>query len=211
MTPLIEEFIKNLNTGDIWLGFLVLAVFYVLKKEPFKVFTHFSEQKNKDIEQARILLESERLTKESNKLLREHIETYAFKKYYGIHANREMRIALLNFHQKYQNDIGWYDLKRAFPYINLNGSKVAITLTWQNHLGRFLVTGLSWFIGLYSGLIMVLAFLARNESPTQFTLLTFLSLILLGAAMFFSSINLPYHSANKIKNTLNKGLRKQKR
>lgn len=106
MNKLIEQFVANLSAGDIWAGFLMLAIFYILKKEPFKVFTHFNDQKIKDIDQAKSLLESEKLGEESNELLREHLENYAFKKYYGINANKDMRSALLKFYQKHQNTVG---------------------------------------------------------------------------------------------------------
>ncbi len=198
MNTLIEEFIRNLNTGDVWIGFLALAIFYVLKKEPFKILSHFNELKIKDIEQAKSLLESEKLTKESNELIREYIENYTFKKYYGINANREMRSSLLKFYQKHQQKIGWHDIKRAYLYIKQDGTKIEISMSWTNHFGRWLITGLSWFVGFYSVMIIILAFLSRNDNSTQFILLTFWSVMLLGAAMLFSSINWPYHSAIKI-------------
>ena len=199
MGKLIEQFIVNLNAGDIWVGFLMLAVFYVLKKEPFKILTHFNEQKIKDIDQAKSLLESNILGKEANELLREHLEYYSVKKYYGISADKSMRIALLKFHNKYSKEIGWHDLKRSYPYIKPDGSSIKIELSWGSHVGRWAVTGLSYFIGLYSILIIILAFLSKTDNQLHFFSLTFLSIILLVTAVLFSTINWPYFSAVKIK------------
>lgn len=208
MNTLIDQFISNLNTGDIWAGFLMLAIFYVLKKEPFKIFAHYNEKRIKDIDQAKSLLESDKLGKESNELLREHLEHYSFQKFYGISANKDMRSTLLKFYQKHQDTIGWSDLKRAYSFIKPEGPSIRVKLSLGNHLGRWAVTSFSWFIGLYSLLIIILAFISKPESQLQFIALTFLSVALLVAAMLFSSMNWPYHSALKIQDCIDKDSRK---
>ncbi len=205
----MEQFVANLNAGDIWAGFLMLAIFYVLKKEPFKVFTHFNDQKIRDIDQAKSLLESEKLGKESNELLREYLENYAFKKYYGINANKDMRAALLKFYQKHQSIVGWHDLRRAYSYIKSDGSSIKVTLSLGSHIGRWTVTTLSWFIGLYALLIIVIAFISKTDNQVQFFAFTFLAMALLVAAMLFSSMNWPYHSAIKIRDCATTALTKQ--
>jgi VIT1/CCC1 family predicted Fe2+/Mn2+ transporter len=198
MSKLMEQFILNFNTGDIWVGFLALAIFYILKKEPFKIITHFSERKIKDIEQAKSLLESDKLSKDINSLIREHLENYAFRKYCGINANKEKRQTLIKFHQKYKSIIGWHDLRRASAYLGTDDSEIKVNLRWYNHLNRWVVTGLSYFIGGYSLIIIILAVLTKYNDQVQFIAFTFLSVMLLFSALFFSSINWPYHSAVKI-------------
>lgn len=199
MNNLINEFIQNINAGNLWVGFLVLAIFYIIKKEPFKIFTHLSKQKIKDIDQAKSLLEIEKLSKKSNELIREHIESYAFKKYYGINTHKKMRETLLNFHQKHQDKISWIELKRAFQYIELEDSKIKIVLKWHSQAGSWVISILSWVIALYSLSVIVLAFLIRSGTPLQFFTLTFLALLLLASSLFFSSLDWPYKSAIKIK------------
>ncbi len=198
MNKLIDHLIESVNLGNIWVGFIMLAIIYVLKKEPFKIFAHFSERKSKDIDQALNLLESEKLTKESNELIKEYIEKYTFKKYYGIYANKEMRSALLKFYQKHQNDISWYDLKIAYSLYKLDGSKIKIILNWKNHLGRWSVTILSWFVSLFALLVIVIAFFTYTENQLKFVGLTFSSLLLFVGALLFSSLNESYHSVKKI-------------
>lgn len=204
MNKLIDEFITNLNAGDIWIGFLALAIYYILKKQPFIIFSYLSDRKSKDIDQAKILLECDSLSKESKELIKEHIENYAFNKYYGIDANNEMRTALVSFYEKYKNNIGWHNLKRAYDYIEINGSNIFIRLTLKNHIGRWFVTGLCSITGLYSLAMILLAFLSRSENQTQFFVLSSLSLVLLCTSLFFSIINWPYHSAKKINHLINK-------
>jgi hypothetical protein len=194
----MEQFILNFNAGDIWVGFLALAIFYILKKEPFKVFTHLSERKIKDIEQAKALLESDKLSNDINSLIREHLENYAFKKYCGINANKEKRQTLIKFHKKHKSKIGWHDLRRAYAYLGSDDSKIDINLRWYNHLNRWFVTGLSYLIGAYALLIIILAFLTKYNDQMQFFAFTFLSVMLLFSALIFSSMNFPYHSAVKI-------------
>lgn len=209
MNILIEQFISNLSTGDVWIGFLMLAIFYALKKEPLKVFAHFNQRKTKDIDQAKALLESDKLGKEANELLREYLEHYSFKRFYGINANRDMRSALLKFYQNFQGKFGWQELKSAYPYMKLDGSIIKIRLHWTSHLWRWVVTCLSWFIGLYSLLIIVLVVFTKTDSKIQFFALTFLSVALLVTAMLFSSINWPYHSAIKIQGLIEGSLTKK--
>ena len=100
MEKIIELSLQNLNTGNLWVAFLALAIFYILKKEPFKIYEYLSQKRDNEHNFAKELLESEKLTKEGNDFLREHLERSAFKRYYGINADNEMRSALIKFHKK---------------------------------------------------------------------------------------------------------------
>lgn len=204
MNNLMEQFILNFNAGNIWVGFLALAIFYILKKQPFKVYTHLFERKIKDIEQAQALLQSDKLSNEINSLIQDHLENYAFKKYCGINANKQKRLTLIEFHTKHKSKIGWHDLRRAYPYLVFDKSTIDINLQWFNHLSRWFVTLFSYLIAAYSLLIIIIAFLTKYNDQMQFFAFTFLSVILLFSALIFSSINFPYHSAVKINNCLKK-------
>lgn len=198
MGELIQGFIDNLNAGDVWYGFLMLAVFYILKKEPFKVFAHFSEKKDNDLSQAQSLLASDKLSNDTDELLREHVEREVFSKYYGIRAGKEMRAAMLKCFKKNENEIGWHDLRRAYPYIKLDERVLKVSLRWWDHVMRWLVTGLSWLMGAYAILVLVVAVVSRAEDQLQFFGLTIMAIFLLALAVFFSTLNWPFHSARKI-------------
>lgn len=200
MNKLIEQFIVNWGTGGVWVCFLMLVIFYILKKEPSKFFAQINEQRSKNIDQAKNLLECEKLSKESNQLIQEYIENYAFKKYYyGINANKKMRDALRKFYQKHQADIEWYELKRAYPYIRRKGSRIKVKLTRRDRLSRISTIVISWFIGMYSLLVFTVAVLYKSKNIQDFFSFTLMAFVLFVAALFYSTINWPYQSAIKIK------------
>lgn len=199
MEELLKYFTTNVTGGKIWVAFLFLAVYYTLKKEPFKIFAHFSEKKEKEHDLAKTLLDSQKLGKEANEFLREHLERHAFRKYYEINADAEMREALIKFHRKHQRKIGWHDIRRAYPYITLSGSKVSAKLKWHDHLMRWLVTSLCYLVGAYSLFVIIYAVFTRSANDTlSFLGLTLAALLLLLTAVIFSSLNWPYHSTRKI-------------
>ncbi len=162
------------------------------------MFQHFADQKYKELEVAKSLFESG-LSDQSNELLREHLERFTFSNYYGIHANRDMRITLQNFQKPHENEISWIDLKRAYHFIKPEGDPFKIRLSFFSHFGRWLVTGLSWLVGIYSVVIMFMALWTKINEPLQYISLTALSVMLLFTALVFSSLNWPYHRAVKIR------------
>lgn len=199
MEKLVEYFVSNATTDKMWIGFLALAIYYVLKKEPFKVFEHFSQRREKEHVLAKELLESGKLTKEANEFLREHLEHYAFKRYYGISADSEMRNALVKFQRKHQRELAWSQLRRAYPNIELVGSKVVAKLGLVDYASRWSVSILCWLVGAYALLVIALAaYGAAKGSTIQFVGLTGVALLLLFASVLFSSLNLPYHNTRTV-------------
>jgi hypothetical protein len=199
MEQLIDYFVKNVTTDKMWIAFLALAIYYVLKKEPFKVFAHFSQKREKEHTLAKELLETGKLTKEANEFLREHLEHYAFKRYYGISADAEMRNALIKFQRKHQRDLSWSQVRRAYVNIRLKGTKIVATLSWVDHAFRWLVTALCWLVSAYALFVIGFAVLAGSEiSRRQFFALTATALLLLLTAVLFSSMNWPYHNTRTV-------------
>lgn len=199
MEKIIELSLQNLNTGNLWIAFLALAVFYILKKEPFKIYEYISQKRDNEHNLAKELLESEKLTKEGNDFLREHLEYSAFKRYYGISADNEMRSALIKFHKKHQRNIKWIHIKRAFFNIKLNGSKIEAQLNLFEHIQRWLVTIVSAITGSYSVyMIGVAVFYSKELVLNQFLSFTTAALILLILSVYFATLNWSYHATKKI-------------
>lgn len=195
MEALVQFFTTNVTTDKVWIAFLFLAIYYILKKEPFKVFAHFSDRRDKEHELAKSLLESEKLGKDANEFLREHLERTAFRKYYGINADHEMRAALIKFHKKHQRELGWHDLRRSYPKINLVDQKITANLSWIDHILRWFVSGLCYCIGAYAIFVIAVAIFSLSQLDRgKFFGLTFGALVLLMSAVFFSSLNWAYHS-----------------
>jgi len=178
---------------------LILIVVFLLKKEPFKILTHYEEKKNKDIDQLLNSIKIDEISSESKEFLKDKLEYYFFKKYQGVSANRSMRKNLIEFYQTHEGEISWHDLRIAFPYMNLDKGKIKINIKTQSILGRWLVSILSWLIGIYSVSIMLIAaYFEFTKQDGSFKLSAF-ALITLAAALGFSALNWPYHSAQKIK------------
>lgn len=203
----MEEFVKYFTTdvtgGKVWIAFLSLAVYYILRKEPFKIFSYFSEKKEKEHDFARLLLDSQRLGKEANEFLREHLEKHAFRKYYEISADAEMREALIKFHKKNQRKIGWHDLRRAYPNIILTGSTVSVRLSLIDHVLRWAVTILCYIVSAYALFVILYAVVTMSSGRfVDFIALSIGALVLLVITLFFSSLNWPYHSTRRIMRVL---------
>ncbi|MBK7502208.1 MAG: hypothetical protein IPI14_05820 [Polaromonas sp.] len=199
MEKIIELSLQNLNTGNLWVAFLALAVLYILKKEPFKIYEYISKKRENEHNLAKELLESEKLTKEGNDFLREHLEYSAFKRYYGISADNEMRSALIKFHKKHQRDIKWIHIQRAFFNIKLNGAKIEAHLNLFDHIQRWLVTIVSITTGTYSiFMIGVAVIYSKDLALKQFLGYTTGALIILILSVYFATLNWPYHATKKI-------------
>lgn len=199
MEKIIELSLQNLNTGNLWVAFLALAIFYILKKEPFKIYEYLSQKRDNEHNFAKELLESEKLTKEGNDFLREHLERSAFKRYYGINADNEMRSALIKFHKKHQRDIKCIHIQRAFFNIKLNSSKIEAHLNLFEHIQRWLVTIVSAITGSYSIYMIGLAiYYSKEIALRQFLGFTVAALILLILSVYFATLNWSYHATKKI-------------
>lgn len=198
MEALIQYFVANLDKG-LWTAFLTLAVYFVLKKEPFKLITYYTDRKDKHYDFARTLLDNDKITAEAREFLRESLEKGAFLRYYGITADSQMRIGLLELHKKHVQIFNWTHIRRAYPYIRLKEGHITIEVRWHDHALRWIVTALSIFAASYSILVILIAVLSRSKANSlQFLGLMGSSLLLLVAAMCFASLNWPYHAARRI-------------
>lgn len=173
-----------------------------MHKEPLKFVEYLSERKDGEHLLAKDLLESGKLTTDANQFLREHLERYAFKRYYGMVASAEMRSALLTFHAKHQRKVSLAQIRRAYPNIQLVGSsQITAKLDRFDHVSRWMVTGLCWLTALYAIFVMVTAALSmQSSSRMQFLTITIASLVLLFIAVMFSTLNWPYHNTRTIIN-----------
>ena len=207
MEALVQYFLSNVDKG-LWTGFLALAVYFVLKKEPFRLVTYYVDRRDKHHEFARTLLDSNKLTEEANSFLRESLEKTAFSRYYGIRADARMRTGLIAIHEQHQDKITWVHIRRAYPYLRLMQGHVAVELRWFDHALRWLVTTLSFFTGAYSLLAIAVAVIGHKElGMSKFLGMTIFSFLLLGAAVYFAALNWPYHAALRVDRAIRSGNR----
>lgn len=199
----IEEILKVVNAGNVWIGFLIFFVVYILKKEPFKVIVHLAEKRDKEFDFVKGLLESDKLGKEAADLLREYLERESFKRMFGVSPERDMRAAVHKFHQKYHSKIKWVEIQRAFPYFRLDGSKLTVKLGKADAVMAFITTALSVIVGAFSLFVIVVSlYWAKVDESSKWIVLSMFGSILLLASMVFSSLNWPYSGAKKIKEVL---------
>ncbi len=209
--PKIPEFLlKSLVADNIWICFSILSAFYlIIKKEPFKIFTFFREEKNKDIEQAKSLLDNDKLSKTTREMLCEYLEQFSFKKFYGINADKNMRSILYEFYQRHQKEICWKDLQRARSYIKKTSeSSIEVELESFYRI-NMLFASFSKF--LYIALAICLFFEAIYPMPDN--ILNSISSMILAILLFvgaglFESLKWPYESALKIRDCLQKEKKK---
>lgn len=196
METLIQHFTMNMDKS-LWTAFLVLAIYFILKKEPFRLITYYTDRRDRHHEFARMLLDSGKLTNEANEFLRENLEKAAFLQYCGIRADAHMRSRLINFHKQYFEEISWTLIRRAYLYIHLTKGSVSIKINRHDHIRAWISTTLTFLGRIHSLLAMTVA-IASSQSTSQLIEMTLLSLLLLGATMCFTLINLPYHAARRI-------------
>ena len=127
------------------------------------------------------------------------MEHYAFKRYYGIAADAEMRSALIKFQRKHQRDLSWTQIRRAYLNIKLKGTKITAKLDMLDHVFRWIVTSLCILISGYALFVIILVTLASSEMERQqFFYLTVMALGLLCVAVLFSSLNWSYHNTRTV-------------
>lgn len=200
MEKLVEFFVNNATTDKMWIAFVAIAIYCILKLQPLKVVEHFSRQKEQEHVMAKDLLESAKLSKEANDFLCDYLERIAFKRCYGVFADRDMRSALIKFHRKHQRELTWPQLRRAYPNITLqSGTQIVATLKVWDHVFRWMVTLMAWSAGFYALVVIaVVTYTAPTIAPLQYFGFTALALTLLLVAVLFSTMNWAYHNTQKV-------------
>lgn len=198
MDKLIDEFIKYVSTGNIWAGFLLLAVFYVLKKEPLKVIQFYSERRQKQDQYILELLKIEKIDTETQRLLQTYLAKTAFYRCYGISVDEEMREALIAFKSKYKDKITWREIRRAIINLSAKDKEIQATLKLGDHLYRWVVISVSWCFGAASLFAMLSAIYVGNSNNAEFFKLTLAAFLLFIAVLYFSTLNWQYDCTKKI-------------
>lgn len=153
MEQLLQAFIGSFDKG-IWTGFVALAVYLLLKKEPFKLVTYYNDRRDKKHDFVRSLLESGKLSDEANAVICDQLENAVFRRCFGINADAHMRSALIALHDQHQATVSWVHIRRAYPYLRLIGGCIGVELRWYDKLLRYVVVVMSLFCGAYSMLAL---------------------------------------------------------
>lgn len=132
MSKTIEEVITLISSGDFGIAVLVLIFIVLSNLKPLNFFMFLLDRKKNDIKHLLMLAESEIFDDDSKNVIREYLEMYSFRECYGIHASKKMRNALTKCHVDFDGKLSWYDLKKSFGFLKLNGKRLSVKLTrWQ--------------------------------------------------------------------------------
>lgn len=198
MEQLLQTFIGSFDKG-VWTGFVALAVYLLLKNEPFKLVAYYNDRRDKKHDFVRSLLDSGKLSDEANYIICDQLENAVFRRCFGINADAHMRSALIALHNQHQATITWVHIRRAYPHLKLIEGRIGVELRWHDKLFRCAVIFIALICGAYSMLAIAVAILvAKQLTSNQFFAITSYSLLLLAGAMYFSSLNWPYSAARKI-------------
>jgi hypothetical protein len=211
MGELLNTFIEYVDSGNAWIALLILAVYFILRKEPFKVYAHFDNKRSMDIELLLNVLASNDLSKETKAFFKDRLEQISFRKFQGITASKTMRVALVKFYQDNEKEIEWHNLKRAYPYIHLTGSQMSVEIKWYNEAENIWLMIMKWGSLLYALLLIVLSvwmFFTKIDGASN---LAFMGIAVFAAAVLFSSLSWPFQSAKRIQRIIDppKGKRKK--
>ncbi|MGQ7244691.1 hypothetical protein ACUN9V_14665 [Salinicola sp. V024] len=194
----LEGIVSNLGLEGFGTAIVTLALIYLVKKEPSKIFIHFHEQKHKNIDHLINISQSVDITQDSKEHIEEYIDGYIFKKIYRINACAGMRNSLFRFYKAHQSLIGWHNLRRAYPYLVQRKDSIDVKIRSKDVIWRWVVSAFSYLVGVYALLVFLVAFISLFDDKLRFLGLLGGGVLLLFAALIFSSLNWPYHSAIKI-------------
>tara|TARA_B100000700_G_scaffold161345_1_gene178640 strand:+ start:6202 stop:6888 length:687 start_codon:yes stop_codon:yes gene_type:complete len=202
----LEEWILGLsNPQGVWIFLAFLLGAIIMKKQPTQLLLQLQERKMRDIAQAKELLECAALSDEAHKLLKDYIETYSFKKFYGIMATSYERKKLMVLAETHEKEITWVMIRRAFQnrYLVIEDDELTVKLNrfdWASSKA-------SSFFGYVVGIFSVLQLLVLSGSSQDYSLIEFIARVIFAtsvflSAFFFKSLTWPYKNALVIKKIL---------
>jgi hypothetical protein len=197
LTPVWDHLVAS-NLGGLSIGLIAVILFYIFKKEPFKIFAYFKDRKDKKLEQSLSFVESEHISDDAKALIKESLEHTIYKRYAGVGTDTTTRLILYAFNSKFEHKLKRDDIKRAYRHMLFDNGEVNIELSKLNHVMRWVVTIYSNFI-IFLGLALLIAsiFEKQNDLPVLFTFIL-LGIIAMFSGLMVSSANWPYHSAKKL-------------
>lgn len=199
ITLILAEYI---SIERLWFVVFAALVMFFYRKEPFKLFTYFRDEKGRSIDQALSIYNTDVLTTEGKEVTAEYVERSLFKKQTKIDANKSKRKALVIFYKKHAEKIEWESLRRAFRFMQFEGERFNIKISSINIVESWLVNFLTWSMFLLASLIFfstfILAVIHNEFSSVAFFKLIAMSLLYFFAGIAFMSANIPYRRAKKI-------------
>lgn len=135
-------------------------------------------------------------------------DSYYFKLATKIDVRKDFREALIELHERTSHNLLWSDIKRAFPFIIYENSKITIKeLGFWSKFYHIYNRAIGIALAILSGLLYIYSITSYFFTTTKFLdcfLLFIESTILFGMALVALMQNWPYRSRKIISDEINK-------
>jgi hypothetical protein len=182
-----------------------LLFIYALKKEPFKLFVHAWESKNRNIELAKALLESKVLSKEIAGLVQATLEHDVFLKYYRIGVGNDLRRAMVALERRFRGKILWRDIRAARFRMDVKDGQLVVQTNTFDRGYFFFARGAAMFL---FGIAALMGLFASGGWIPELNMafgglgVFLVAMTYVGLGMLLVIVTRPFGAASKIQHLL---------
>jgi hypothetical protein len=196
----LDKLIESLNSGNILLGVVIVAVAMVFNYK--KIVEFLEERKKARITKLTDALKCDFVTGITKTHLQEELATEQFKITTGIRLEKQFREAVIQAHNSANGELAFIHFKRAIPHLFYEQSRLKVNVSTFEKA--------SYWFNLVFGFILAFSGLALIVLPSQIEGINFVQFItFFGLSCFFIAIGVfmlaqtfPVVSARKIEKHL---------
>ncbi|WP_152596704.1 hypothetical protein [Chelonobacter oris] len=171
---------------------IVILLFILINMKSILLF--LQDLKRSRIGKIKEAIDSDCLTENTRRFIKEELENEYFNLIAGIYIERKFREALLSFYKEYSGEITFRTIQRAFRYINFSNSKLHVKITKCDKIEYYLHWLLFIFFFLFAMGILVASVVIEGKN----IMIKFFIFGSLGLIFIFLSV-WSLAQANKIK------------
>jgi len=205
MEKFLDYLIKGLETKNFLIPIVIVIVTIIFKaKDIMEFFDLIKSREQKLLEELLKISETKLLSEETKEIIKERIDTIAFKKATGIYAEAPLREHIFKFYQSMKNEVSLYQIKMAMPYIKIKDNNLAIELNFWNKIEFWIINIGASILFFFSLLILLGGTFLQQKSLYNaiFSILLYLVFVTFAILLFKSS--LPYRYAKRLQELIKK-------
>jgi hypothetical protein len=202
---LLKKIIDDISNGNFQDAFLLIltAAIGLIFTFGFRFYKHRLERHDKDMEIKISLVNSNILDVGTSEAIKEGISKIIFKKSYGIYADYQRRLALIEFMKAHQLVVSWHQTRQAAKYLIVDNHKnIHVEVPQADRISYFFLLAASAFYFFSGVLVLAIAILFQFGANQIFAKLVLSGAIFVVTGALLSTLNFPLQSANKIKKIL---------
>jgi len=195
---------KTLQTPFGWIVLAGILVWFAFNKDVLYLFRLKEEKQKRKIDSfENYLKDFDNADPETKQVIADFRNSYYFRVATEIYAEGKLRRRLIKLHDITSADVNWKTIKRALPFLSLNGDEIKIRPPKKSEkIGKYYNAFVGWlFLALSASMFIVMITVANNGLLTFLSFMC-ISLLLLAFALFAFSQNFPLNAASKIKKEL---------